>query len=64
MSIAIFLTTDLKMGGGVERWTLNTVKGRPNDQKIIIISTDYADRARFSVVQIKISQIDHEQNLI
>ena len=62
MSIAIFLTTDLKMGGGVERWTLNTVKGRPNDQKIIIISTDYADRARFSVVN-QISQIDHEQKL-
>ena len=62
MSIAIFLTTDLKMGGGVERWTLNTIKGKPNDQKIKIISTDYADRARFSVIN-EISQIDNEQKL-
>ena len=65
MSIAIFLTTDLKMGGGVERWTLNTVKGKPNDQKLIIISTDYADRTRFSLDD-EITKVAKEQkfNLI
>ncbi|MCL6014767.1 MAG: glycosyltransferase family 4 protein [Candidatus Thermoplasmatota archaeon] len=62
MSLAIFLTTDLKMGGGVERWTLNTVKGKPEGQKIILISTDYADRARFSI-KTEIPEFDERQTL-
>lgn len=62
MSTAIFLTTDLKMGGGVERWTLNTIGGKPKDQKIIVISTQYSDRTRFSA-ESEVSKIYSEQKL-
>lgn len=63
MSIAIFLATDLNMGGGVERWALNTIFGKPEDVKITVISTDYSDSKRFAIDDSSISKIAEEQKL-
>ena len=63
MSIAIFLATDLNMGGGVERWALNTIYGKPEDVKITVISTDYSDSKRFAINDGSISKIAEQQKL-
>ncbi len=47
MEITFHMTTDLSMGGGVERWVLNTLEGLSENDRAQIIGTDYFDKKRF-----------------
>ncbi|MHB1439182.1 MAG: glycosyltransferase family 4 protein [Cuniculiplasma sp.] len=48
MRVALFMTTDPEMGGGVERWVINTIKGKPNESNLVLVKTDYSDKKRFN----------------
>jgi glycosyltransferase involved in cell wall biosynthesis len=46
------------MGGGVERWILNTIKGKPDDLNITVIKSGYYDQQRFKNISVDQKKID------
>ncbi len=45
------MTTDIKMGGGIERWMVNTLNGLSGNDVAKVVGTKYYDRQRFDHVE-------------
>lgn len=52
------MTTDLSMGGGVERWILNVLEGLKDEDRAQIIGTEYFDKKRFESISLQASRVE------
>lgn len=52
------MTTDLSMGGGVERWILNVLEGLKDGDSAHIVGTDHFDKKRFNSMTLDASKVE------
>lgn len=58
VEITFHMTTDISMGGGVERWILNILEGLKDSNTAQIIGTNYFDKQRFESVYLNSDNLE------